>query len=107
MAMGTLRFVLGDQLTRTLSSLRDLDRERDVVLMAEVHEEATYVRHHQQKIAFVLSAMRHFAEELRREGVQVDYVRLDDPGNTGSFTGELHRALDRHDPARIVVAEPG
>jgi deoxyribodipyrimidine photolyase-related protein len=104
---GALRFVLGDQLTRSLSSLEGLDPARDVVLMVEVMEEATYVRHHQQKIAFLFSAMRHFAQALREEGIRVDYVRLDDPGNTGTFTGELKRALDRHQPDAVLVTEPG
>ncbi|MFN3687356.1 cryptochrome/photolyase family protein [Salinarimonas sp.] len=105
--MGALRLLLGDQLTRRIASLADLDAEADVVLMVEVAEEATYVRHHKQKIAFLFSAMRHFAEELREEGVRVDYVRLDDPGNTGSFGGELARALGRHAVDRVIVTEPG
>jgi deoxyribodipyrimidine photolyase-related protein len=105
--MTTLRFVFGDQLTRDVSSLRGLDRTTDVVLMAEVMGEATYVRHHKQKIAFLFSAMRHFAESLREDGVRVDYVRLDDPANTQSFTGELERAVARHGATEVVVAEPG
>lgn len=105
--MGALRLVLGDQLTRRVASLGDLDAEADVVLMVEVAEEATYVRHHKQKIAFLFSAMRHFADELREEGVRVDYVRLDDPGNSGSFGGEVARALGRHAVDRVVVTEPG
>ncbi|WP_342111054.1 cryptochrome/photolyase family protein [Methylobacterium sp. SI9] len=104
---GTLRFVLGDQLTRRISSLTDLDPEHDVVLMVEVRDEATYVRHHKQKIAFLFAAMRHVAAELKAEGVRVDYVRLTDAGNTGSFTGELERAIVRHGPERVVVTEPG
>ena len=82
----SLRLILGDQLHRRISSLKDLDSGNDVVLMVEVHDEATYVRHHKQKIALILSAMRHFAEALRTGGVFVDYVRLEDDGNTGSFT---------------------
>ncbi len=105
--MKTLRLVLGDQLSREIHSLRDIDRSRDVVLMVEVHDETTYVRHHKQKIVLVLSAMRHFAETLRTEGIRVDYIRLHDDGNSGSFTGELHRALSRHDADRIVLTEPG
>lgn len=65
--MGALRFVPGDELTRSLSSLDGMDPARDVVLMAEAQAEATYVRHHEQKIAFLFSAMRHFAEDLRAE----------------------------------------
>jgi deoxyribodipyrimidine photolyase-related protein len=102
-----LRFVLGDQLTRDLSALGDLDPSRDVVLMVEVMAEATYVPHHPQKIALILSAMRHFADELRAEGITVDYVRLDDPENTQSFTDELARAVDRHAPEAVIVTEPG
>lgn len=105
--MATLRFILGDQLTRSLSALADLDPARDVVLMAEVAEETTYVRHHPQKIAFVLAAMRAFAEDLVAEGIRVDYVRLDDPDNSGSFSGELARAVARHRASRVVVTEPG
>ncbi len=105
--MGTLRFILGDQLTRGLSALRGLDPARDVVLMAEVSEEARYVPHHKQKIAFLFSAMRHFAGELAREGVTVDYVYLDDPDNSGSLGGELARALARHALDHVVMTEPG
>jgi len=105
--MGSLRLVLGDQLTRSLTALADTDPERDVVLMLEVAGECTYVPHHPQKIAFVLSAMRHFASELRAEGLKVDYVELDDPANCGTLAGEVQRAVARHAPVRLVVTEPG
>ncbi len=105
--MTTLRFVLGDQLSRQLASLRDIDVARDIVLLVEVQAETTHVPHHKQKITFILSAMRHFAEQLRAEGITVDYVKLDDPDNSGSFGGELARAVARHAPARISVTEPG
>ena len=105
--MKTLRLVLGDQLTRDLASLADLDPANDIVLMLEVAEETTYVPHHKQKIALVLSAMRHFAEGLRAEGITVDYVTLDDPDNQGSFSAEITRAVARYLPDRIVLTEPG
>ena len=99
--------LLGDQLSRTLASLRGLSREYTVVLMMEVHEEATYVKHHKQKIVLIFSAMRHFAAALRQDGWTVDYVTLDDPDNSGSFTGEVARAVERHAPGAIRVVEPG
>jgi deoxyribodipyrimidine photolyase-related protein len=105
--MTSLRFVLGDQLTRGVSSLADLDPANDVVLMVEVAEETGYVGHHKQKLVFILAAMRHFADELRREGVRVDYVRLEETENSGSFTGEVLRAVDRHNADRVVITEPG
>lgn len=99
---GALRFLFADHLSWSISSLKGLDAERDVVLMVEVADEATYVPHHKKKIAFLFSARRHFAEELRAEGIRVDYARLDEAGNTGSFRGELRRALSRHRPRRVV-----
>ena len=102
-----LRVVLADQLTREIAALRDIDPAHDTVLMMEVATEATYVRHHKRKIAFLFSAMRHFAQALRAEGLRVDYVTLDDPANTGSFASEIVRATQRHRPGRIVATEPG
>ena len=104
--MASLRLILGDQLSHSLSALEGI-AQTDVVLMMEVMEEATYVRHHKQKIAFLFSAMRHFAQELREKGLRVDYVKLDDKGNSGSFTTEIERALKRHKITRIVATEPG
>ena len=99
--------ILGDQLAPAISSLADADPADTVVLMVEVAEETTYVRHHKQKLAYILSAMRHHAAALREAGWRVDYVELEDPDNAGSFTGELARAIQRHAPDRIHVTECG
>ncbi len=104
--MTVLRIVLGDQLSADLSALIDLDPAHDIVLMMEVQHESTYVRHHKQKIVLVLAAMRHFAHALRTRGVTVDYVKLDAPDNTGSFSTEVERAVRQHRPTRIVLTEP-
>ena len=77
-----LCLILGDQLSPTLSSLTGLDPQNDIILMCEVRSEATYVKHHKKKIAFVFSAMRHFAKELSGEGYNIRYVKYDDPYNT-------------------------
>ncbi|MBR2537701.1 MAG: cryptochrome/photolyase family protein [Hyphomicrobium sp.] len=102
-----LILVLGDQLTPNVSSLAASDPARDVVLMVEVVEEATYVRHHKKKIALIFSAMRHFAEELRAAGWTVDYRTIADTGKTGSFTSEVARAIKKHKPSSVIVTEPG
>ena len=102
-----LILVLGDQLSPNLSALRHADRRYDLVLMAEVAQEATYVRHHKKKIAFLFAAMRHFAAELRDDGWTVDYVTLDDRRNSGTLAGELRRGLDRHRCDGVLVTEPG
>ena len=107
MTKATLRIVLGDQLSSRLDVIADADKANDVFLMAEVMTEATYVRHHVKKIAFLFSAMRHFAEALRAAGYKVRYTRLDDEDNTQSLEGEILRAVKAIDPQRVVVTEPG
>lgn len=99
--------ILGDQLSRNLASLRGRSKDDTVILMMEVWDEATYVKHHKQMIVLIFSAMRHFAAELREAGWTVDYVKLEDEGNSGSFTGEVARAIERHDPRAIHVVEAG
>ena len=104
--MPDIRLVMGDQLSHALSALDDIDRNSEIVLMVEISDEITHVKHHKQKVVLVLSAMRHFAEALRASGIMVDYVSLNDEGNTGSFDGEIRRAIERHDPERIIMTEP-
>lgn len=99
--------VLGDQLTRDLASFRGRTKKDTVILMMEVADETTYVKHHKAKIVLILSAMRHFAAELRDAGWTVDYIALEDGGNSGSFTGEISRAVDRHGASEVRVVEPG
>ncbi len=103
----TLVLILGDQLTPDIAALRGCDPAKTIVLMAEVADEASYVRHHVKKLVFVFSAMRHFADELRALGWTVDYVQLDDPGNSGSLKGEVARALARHNACHVRLTEPG
>ncbi len=105
--MSRLVLVLGDQLSHDLSALRAADKSRDVVVMAEVMDEGTYVPHHPKKIALVLSAMRHFADELRAEGWQVAYTRLDDPEASRSVVGELMRRGQAHGTTQVVATQPG
>ncbi len=105
--MKTLIPVLGDQLSLSLSSLAGADPANTVILMAEVSEETGHVAHHKAKLAYILSAMRHHAIALREAGWVVDYVELSNVDNSGSFTGELARAIERHQPTRINVTESG
>ncbi|PPR09051.1 MAG: (6-4) photolyase [Alphaproteobacteria bacterium MarineAlpha11_Bin1] len=97
--------ILGDQLSLKISSLRSANKYKDQILLAEVDREANYVLHHKKKIAFMFSAMRHFAAELSERGWNVRYVKLDASGNTGTLSGELGRALNQLGIASAVYTE--
>ena len=105
--MKRLIVILGDQLSESIAALKDYSPETDTVLMCEVRDEARYVKHHKKKIAFLFSAMRHFAQELIEKGYKVDYTKLDDPENAGSFQGEVGRILKKHGAERVIVTHPG
>jgi deoxyribodipyrimidine photolyase-related protein len=102
-----LVLVLGDQLTSTVAALRVADRDRDIVVMAEVMEEAAYVPHHPKKIALFFAAMRKFAARLEAEGWRVLYTRLDDPESAGSIPGELLRRAEETGAREVIATEPG
>lgn len=99
--------VLGDQLNHDSAALRGLEPSRDVVVMMEVREESTHVPSHRARTVLFLSAMRHFAAELRERGVAVWYSQIDEPANTQYFSGEIKRAVQALSPQRIVLVEPG
>ncbi|MEM8728892.1 MAG: cryptochrome/photolyase family protein [Pseudomonadota bacterium] len=103
----TLILVLADQLSAEMSALKAADKDRDIVVMAEVAVEASYVAHHPKKIAFCFAAMRKFAAHLRTQGWTVAYTRLDDPENTGSIPGELSRRAQDHGHDKALGTEPG
>jgi len=70
-----LILILGDQLDLQSAALRDFDLQVDEVIMIESANEAQYVWSHKAKIALFLSAMRHFAQELKNLQYPVTYIR--------------------------------
>lgn len=73
--MTELRLILGDQLHAGHSWYRE--KRSDVIyLLAELRQEAGYVKHHAQKLLAFFAAMRSFAEALRKAGHRVEYVRI-------------------------------
>ncbi len=102
-----LVLVLGDQLSENLSALQAAEKSSDVIVMAEVAEEATYVQHHPKKIAFIFAAMRKFATRLRDAGWDVRYTQLDDTENAGSIPGELLRRAEDTGAFEVIFTQPG
>lgn len=103
--MSILRVVFWDQLSSSLSSLKDVGPS-DTILMCELRDEATRVKHHPKKIALWFSAMRHFAQELQSQNMTVRYSRFEDPLNTHNLTQEVQRAIGDLSVRKIIVTEP-
>lgn len=105
--MVKLVLILGDQLSLNVAALRASDKSNDIVVMAEVNSEATYVKHHPKKIAFLFSAMRKFADQLTSEGWNVRYTKLDDPENAGSIPAELLRRAQETGAQEVIATRAG
>ncbi|MEM6371625.1 MAG: cryptochrome/photolyase family protein [Pseudomonadota bacterium] len=105
--MSRLVLILGDQLSEGMAALKAADKASDIVVMAEVGEEGSYVPHHPKKIALILAAMRKFAARLHDDGWQVAYSELDDTENSQSIPGELLRRADQHGVSKVIATRPG
>ena len=92
-----LIIILGDQLDEFATVLNHFDPTQDKIWMAEVLEESTHVMSSKQRSTFFLSAMRHFATQLKNKGWPVIYSQLDDDNNSGSLAGELEKAIQKDD----------
>ncbi len=65
--------VLGDQLNRDISSLRDITPSDTRIVFVVATSLMTRRQWHRQRLHLVLSAMRRFANQLEQEGFSVDW----------------------------------
>lgn len=101
-----LILILGDQLDADSVALDGIDPALDVVLMVEAFEESRHVWSHKIRTTLFLSAMRHFAQDLRAQGLRVDYRALDTYGHATLSDGLL-AAIAAHQPQALLGVEPG
>jgi deoxyribodipyrimidine photolyase-related protein len=98
--------VFGDQLDATATVWDTFDKHHDAVWMAEASGEATHVWSSKPRIAFFLSAMRHFRDALRARGFTVHYRELN-PGGCGDIFDYLKADIKQHRPSAITFTRPG
>lgn len=72
-----LKLLLGDQLNPKHSWFEQVDDEV-IYVIAELHQEANYTKHHIQKVTAFFAAMHDFAQYLESKGHQVCYLTLED-----------------------------
>jgi deoxyribodipyrimidine photolyase-related protein len=74
--------------------------------MAEVAAESEHVPSHKARSTLFLSAMRHFRDELRGRGLEVEYRELGARPER-SLGAALQGDLARLRPERVVLVQPG
>lgn len=97
--------VLGDQLNPNHSWFAEVPSDT-WILMAEMHQETQYVKHHAQKVIGIFAAMRDFANRLSSQGFKVLYVKISDEESRLSLPALLELMCSRHGIERIQIQYP-
>ena len=100
-----LRLILGDQLNAGHSWYQE--KQPDVLyVIAELHQEQSYVTHHVQKIQAFFLAMSQFAGALSQAGHQVLYLTLDDTKHYADLPQLLASLLDKYQCQEFSYQRP-
>ena len=99
-----LIIILGDQLSLEISSLEKIRKNEDKILMMEVSNEIEYTNHHKKKLVLIFSAMRHFANELKKNKFDITYVEFNK--SKENFTKELEQQCKKFNPKSIKITHP-
>ncbi len=98
-----LVIILPDQLNRKISALKQFNKDEDTIFLSETTDYFSTAPHHQLKIAFQISCMRHFAKKLIDDGFPVIYSKIDSKKNSQSFITEILTAVKRTKPKKIII----
>ncbi|MEM9131419.1 MAG: cryptochrome/photolyase family protein [Actinomycetota bacterium] len=93
-------WVFGDQLNREWGALAGRGPDDCRVLLVESTHKLHSKRWHRQRLHLVLSAMAHFAAELRAEGFEVDHRRAP------TLAAGALAHCDDYDVDRVIAMEP-
>ena len=75
------------------------------IFMAEHSQLASYYRFHKHKIILFLSAMRHYASELKQKNYIVNYIELQPPELEVAFTISLKKWIQENSIEELLIYE--
>jgi deoxyribodipyrimidine photolyase-related protein len=98
--MDRILYIPFDHLHRDYGVLKDSNPKSDLVVFVESARMCTGRHWHPERLFFLISSARHFAEELRSEGYQVEYVKA------ATTIDGLKQVQKKHGSLPIHCAEP-
>jgi len=98
--MSHIIYIPFDHLHRDFGALKEADLENDVIAMVESARMTTGRNWHKERLFFLISSARHFAQKLEREGFTVEYIKAP------TTIDGLNTISKKHNNAPIVCAEP-
>ncbi|MGD8621613.1 MAG: cryptochrome/photolyase family protein [Anaerolineales bacterium] len=96
-------WISGDQLLKDHPAIEQAvkccGQENVCVVMIESDRRIARQPYQRKKLVLLLSAMRHYARDLERDGINVDYRKA------GSFSEGLQAHLDERNPDKLLTME--
>ena len=98
--MKRILYIPCDHLHRNYGALKDADPTKDVIALVESARMTTGRNWHNQRLHFLISSARHFAQSLQQEGFTVEYIKA--PTTIDGLT----TIQAKHRQAPITCAQP-
>ena len=98
-----LYIVLGNQLF-PIKYLKDF-KDDHIIFMAEDNGLCTYEKHHKLKILLFLSAMRSYADNLKKNNFKIEYVKIDTSDFKKEYLEKLKKVIKSKKISEITSFE--
>ena len=98
--MKRIIYLAFDHLHRDFGALKQANSADDVIALVESARMTTGRNWHKERLFFLISSARHFAQSLREEGFTVEYVKA------ATTIDGLNIISDKHQSLPIISAEP-
>ncbi len=89
-----------DQLHARYGVLKSADAKKDVIALIQSEPMTTGKNWHPERLYFLISSARHFAQELGEKGFKVEYIKA------SSTTAGLDELSKKYKNVKIFAAEP-
>ncbi len=97
---GKIIYVAFDHLNLNYGALKDIDKDNDVVVLVESQRMLTGRNWHPERLFFLVSSARHFAEDLKNQGIKVEYLQA--PTTVSGITA----AQSKHPNKQVFSTRP-
>ena len=89
-----------DHLHRQYGALKLADKKHDVIVLVESARMTSGRKWHKERLFFLISSARHFAQELKTEGFTVEYIKA------ATTIDGLTAVAAKYNGLPIICAEP-
>ena len=98
-----LLLILGNQ----LFPLKNISRFKNdhLIFMAEDYELCTYEKHHKLKILLFLSAMRSYADKLKKNKFKIEYLKIDSKNFRKNYLDKINKIIKAKKISEITTFE--